>query len=228
MNPIMPNRQQLTPPDAIKLFEFLDSETPATMKWIEKYLSKQGVFLQQGLLQSELINSALAKHFLSKNTPPSDIKLFAKKMGNAWRAKKHRKNKNLVTLSISLNRDVSNQLTQMCKGHNKTDIVTQLITENYCNFLAEQKAIKEKLAEEKRVRQIEAERAKHEQLLKRSTPPIAQLKQQNTSLLAQRDELENGIAKLYDIIFLANEQGKKIDNDMLIEATKLYYNVFNK
>ena len=198
------------------------------MRWIEKYLSKQGVFLRQELLQSEQVKFALANYFLSNNTPPSDIKLFAKKMGNAWRIRKHRENKHLVTLSISLDREVSNHLSNMCRGHTKTEVISCLIRGNYQYYLAAEKAEKEKLAENKRIRKLEQDRAKLDKLLTNSTRQVKQPEQQIDPISPHVDELKNGIAKLYDIIFLANEQGQKIDDVMLLKATKLYYNVFNK
>lgn len=224
----MQDNRPLPPPDIVKLFDFLKSDTPAERKLVEGYLSRKGIALAPNLPNAQSVKFWLANYFLGNRISTSDIKLFAKRMGTAWRAKKHRKNKNLVTLSISLSRDVSNQLTQMCKGHNKTDIVTLLITNNYSNFLTEQKAIKEKLAEEKRVRAIEVERAKHEKLPKSSTQPAEQPEQQNTPSLAQIDELRSGVAKLYEIIFMANEEGQTIDDQKLIEATKLYYSAFSR
>ncbi|WP_412497099.1 hypothetical protein [Shewanella algae] len=215
-------------PDIIKLFDFLKSETITERKLVQDYVSRQGIGLTPNLPSIERIKFELATFFLMTNTTPAAIKLFAKRMGAAWRAKKHRKNKALVTLSISLNRDVSNQLTQMCKGHKKTDIVTYLITGNYPRFLAEQRATQEKLAEEKRVRKVEAEKANLCKLMKSSTQPAAKPEQQITPSLAHLDELRNGIAKLYEIIFTANEQGQIIDDKKLIEATKLYYSAFSK
>ncbi|MGL4936289.1 MAG: hypothetical protein ACRC5E_00320, partial [Shewanella sp.] len=71
--------------------------------------------------------------------------------------RKHRLNKDVTSLSISLDKNVANQLTQMCKGHNKTVIISHLITHNYQFFLASKEAEKEKLAAEKMSLKMEKE-----------------------------------------------------------------------
>ena len=171
----------------------------------------------------------LANAFSQQRRAPSDVRLFARNMRNAWRVRKHRLNKDVTTLSISLDKQVSNQLTQMCKGQNKTEIITRLITNNYPYFLDAQKAEKEKLAEEKQALQMEKERRLRANQLQKHLPIVkTAAEQQVEPMLEVVEDLKKSIAKLYDMIFLANQEKLEIDDAMLIDATKVYYSVFSK
>ncbi|MCE9679189.1 hypothetical protein LZP69_08380 [Shewanella sp. AS1] len=209
-------------PKIIKLFDFLDSETIESIKWITGYLDSKK-YPQPPRTDIESIKYFLANHFLTTGVAYSDISIFAQKMGNAWRVRKHRQDKTVKTLSISLKKDVSDQLTQMCKGHKKTDIITLLITDSYEQFLAEKKAAKNRLPEEKRIKQQE----KSEDWIEKEFM-IPKAPQQPKAKIEQLNELKKGIANLYEIICFAHEQGKGVDDKVLLEATKLYYNAFNK
>lgn len=224
----MSTNEPISPPEFSKLFDFLDSETIAARSWLMRYLKKQGVFLNPDLPNIESVKVELANAFSQQRRAPADVRLFARNMRNAWRVRKHRLNKDVTTLSISLDKQVSNQLTQMCKGHNKTEIITQLITNNYPYFLDAQKAEKEKLAEEKKAMQMEKERKFRANELQKHLLEIPLSERQLESTTLEVDELKVSIAKLYDILFVANELKQKIDDAMLLEATKVYYSVFSK
>ncbi|MFB2754782.1 hypothetical protein ACE02G_14170 [Shewanella xiamenensis] len=224
----MSTNEPISPPEFSKLFDFLDSETIAARSWLMRYLKKQGVFLNPDLPNIESVKVELANAFSQQRRAPADVRLFARNMRNAWRVRKHRLNKDVTTLSISLDKQVSNQLTQMCKGHNKTEIITRLITHNYPYFLDAQKAEKEKLAEEKQALQMEKERRLRANELQKHLLEIPLSERQLESTTLEVDELKVSIAKLYDILFVANELKQKIDDAMLLEATKVYYSVFSK
>lgn len=224
----MSTSEPISPPEFSKLFDFLDSETIAARSWLMRYLKKQGVFLNRDLPNIESVKVELANAFSQQRRAPADVRLFARNMRNAWRVRKHRLNKDVTTLSISLDKQVSNQLTQMCKGHNKTEIITRLITHNYPYFLDAQKAEKEKLAKEKQALQMEKERRLRANELQKHLLEIPLSERQLESTTLEVDELKVSIAKLYDILFVANELKQKIDDAMLLEATKVYYSVFSK
>ena len=224
----MSTNEPISPPEFSKLFDFLDSETIAARSWLMRYLKKQGVFLNPDLPNIESVKVELANAFSQQRRAPADVRLFARNMRNAWRVRKHRLNKDVTTLSISLDKQVSNQLTQMCKGHNKTEIITRLITHNYPYFLDAQKAEKEKLAEEKKAMQMEKERRLRANELQKHLLEIPLSERQLESTTLEVDELKVSIANLYDILFFANDLNQKIDDAMLLEATKVYYSVFSK
>lgn len=224
----MSNNEPISPPEFSKLFDFLDSETIAARSWVSGYLQRQGIFLNPNLPNIERVKVELANHFASQARAPADVRLFARKMRNAWRVRKHRLDKDVTTLSISLSKQVSSQLDQMCKGQNKTEIITQLITNNYPSFLAAQKAEKEKLAEEKRTLRMEKEREKRVNELGKHLPKSSMSELQFESIRVEVDELKHSIAKLYDMLYIANEQKQKIEDAMLLEATKVYYSAFSK
>lgn len=81
----------------------------------------------------------------------AEIKLFAIKLKDAWRIRTYRQKKSVVTLSVSLNKDVSDKLTRMSKNNHKANIVTLLINENYRDFLEKELQVKAMLEEKKRL-----------------------------------------------------------------------------
>jgi len=225
----MSTNEPISPPEFSKLYDFLDSETIAARSWLMRYLKKQGVFLNPDLPNIESVKVELANAFSQQRRAPADVRLFARNMRNAWRVRKHRLNKDVTSLSISLDKNVANQLTQMCKGHNKTVIISHLITHNYQFFLASKEAEKEKLAAEKMSLKMEKERRDRVNSLQKHLPIVrTPAEQQVEPMLEVVEDLKMNIAKLYDMVFLANQEKLKIDDAMLIEATKVYYSVFSK
>lgn len=218
------NHAQLSLPEIINLFAFLDSETPAAQNWMENYLTNKGILIPMKIYGTQNLKLQLANIFLSTKKSSSDIKLFARKMGNAWRVKNHRQNKNIVSLSVSLDRSVTTQLSKMSKGKKKSEVVTQLIENNYHEFLLSNERLKNKNIEAKRIRKIEERNLESHALLNRETSSnSAELSQLLASQKQKNEELREGIAKLYDLIFSANEQDLTIDDQTLAQATKIYY-----
>lgn len=223
----MPNNTSIELPDIIKFFDFLNSDTIEERKQIERYLLRKGMVLQPNLQTVESIKMWLATSWLASGTPVSAIKLFAKTMRDAWRIRAHRNNKQLVTLSISLDKDVSKQLTTMSRGHKKTEIITHLITGNYEKFLEIQQAAKKKKDADKSIAEMNRQNAAFDRMLRIGKKSAAQQPNQ-IEQTHQQEELLSGIAKLYELIFLANEQDKKIDSAILMDATKVYFEAFNR
>ncbi|GAB1061673.1 MAG: hypothetical protein SAqBPW_37910 [Shewanella algae] len=148
-------------------------------------------------------------------------------MGNAWRVMRHRKEKKIGTLSVSMPKAVLNQLDEMCRGQKKAEILTLLINGGYEKFLASKQELKAKKAEKNLIKQMALEHKKLELRLKR--PPTTEKDSQAIQeLQVQNDDLTHCIATLYDLIYLANERDQYIDTQKLIEATKLYYSAFSK
>ncbi|SEA10959.1 hypothetical protein SAMN04488051_101691 [Alkalimonas amylolytica] len=207
-----------------KLFDFLDSDTPATQQWVHDYLVKQGLPVNTGIqlgynVQVDTYNTVI--HYFQD---PAVVRIVANKMRNAWRVRKHRKQKGLVTLSISLDKDVSDQLSRMCKGEKKSEVITMLINDNYRLFLENKKEMQRQKEADKRARMLQC---KNEKLKKLILNPSAEASKHDCQSNLE-NQLKDGISKLYDIIYSANEQNTVIDHQLLLLATKIYYEVFSK
>lgn len=224
----MPMSNQLSPPDIIKLFDFLDSETPAAVQWAREYLTNKGVWLPPEVQSTGNIKVFLATNIPSLSKSKSELKAIARTMSSAWRVRKHRQNKNIGTLSLSLDKAVLAQLNKMCHGQKKAEIISLLIYGGYEEFLKYKTADKAKLEEQKRIREMAQERKKFDKLLKKNQTQAVEELETIKALQTQNDQLKRDLATLYDLIFSANEQGSTIDDQNLLQATKLYYNAFNK
>ncbi|MDR6963303.1 hypothetical protein [Shewanella putrefaciens] len=224
----MLNNEPMSYPDIIKLFNFLDSETIAAKDWIKLYSAKQGVFLELNPANIESVKVNLVQIFTSQGRTQADIELFARKMGNAWRMKKHRKSKGVVSLSISLDKTIAAKLAQMCSEQTQAEVITQLVTGNYEEFLTQKNELKAKLAEEKIILKAKQVSAKFEKMENKLAISAQQPTSPSDNEPAQTEELRNGIASLFDLIFTAHEQGSKIDEQLLLKATKIYYGAFAK
>ena len=206
----------------IKLFDFLDSETLEARYWVKSYLTKQGMLApSEALLSVEsyvfnLVNSQIQNF--------SEIEKLARKMRNAWRVRRHRQNEHVRTLSVGLERSVSAKLAQMSKGTTQADVITLLIEGNYPAFLTMKNEQKVKAAEAKRILQMKRDNDRHQRLLSKFLANATEIDNQPDL----KDDLREGLANLYNIIFLANEQGRAIDDQTLLQATKIYYAVFAK
>ncbi|MCS6178908.1 hypothetical protein [Shewanella baltica] len=224
----MLNNEPMSYPDFIKLFNFLDSETIAAMDWIKLYSAKQGVFLELNPANIESVKVNLVQILTSQGRTQADIELFARKMGNAWRMKKHRQSKGVVSLSVSLDKTIAAKLAQMCSGQTQAEVITQLVTGNYEEFLTQKNELKAKLAEEKIILKAKQASAKFEKMENKLAISAQQPTSPSDNEPAQTEELRNGIASLFDLIFTAHEQGSKIDEQLLLKATKIYYGAFAK
>ncbi|MGL4579681.1 MAG: hypothetical protein ACRCVP_12400 [Shewanella xiamenensis] len=212
----------ITPPDFFKLFDFLISETETERIWMTNYISKKGIPTPDVFTSTDDLKVDLLRFFTQNATGAANIRLTAAEMRNAWRVRKHRQSKGVVSLSISLDKTIAAKLAQMCKNQTQAEVVTQLITGNY----EELNKLKAKLAEEKIIMKARQVSAKFEKMENNLTISAQQLTPPSDNDLAQTEELRNGIASLYDLIFTTHEQGGKVDDKLLLQATKIYYDTF--
>lgn len=225
----MPTHKPFSTLEAMKLFDFFDSATPTTTNWIFDYLIKQGIPSSTPITGSQSHKQWLAELLISLGQTEDKIRLFANKMRNAWRVRNYRQKNNIVSLSVSLDRSVTTQLSQMSKGKKKADVVTQLIEDNYREFLLSNERIKTKKNEAKEIRKMAQNNLEAKSLLNMNTPcDAANFSQLLASQKQKNEELREGMAKLYDIIFLAHGQNQKVDDQLLLQATKIYYRAFDK
>lgn len=219
----MHNLQPLSVPELVKLFEFLDSDTPTAVNWVYRYLTKQGINTTDSAIQlpvKQLVLELVAQQIRD----PGQIKLFAKKMGNAWRIRKHRQKKNVVSLSVSIDKSVADHLSMMSKGRKKADVVSMLIQNNFQAFLVEENLRKAKRAEGTRILKMQREQVLSEKPHNKPSSEITQV----VSQANQVKECRESMAHLYEIILYAHDKGEAIDMQTLIQATKIYYAAFNK
>lgn len=212
--------QNATPtPELVNLFDFIDSDTPSTVTWVINYLVKKRFLSVPQIHPHQAVSTQVANFVIG--TYPGDIKEFARKMSNTYRVRKHRSNSDAKTLSVRLDKVTSSQLAQMSKGRKKSDVVTLLIQNNYQGFLAGEKERRTQLAEAKKQKEFQ----KQQKQLSKSMSVQLQANSQNE---CKTEEFRDGIAALYDIIFKANENGEKINDESLLLATKIYYAAFAK
>lgn len=214
----------ITPPDFFKLFDFLISETETERIWMTNYISKKGIPTPDVFTSTDDLKVHLLRFFTQNATGAANIRLIAAEMRNAWRVRKHRQSKGVVSLSISLDKTIAAKLAQMCKNQTQAEVVTQLITGNY----EELNKLKAKLAEEKIIMKARQVSAKFEKMENNLTISAQQLTPPSDNDLAQTEELRNGIACLYDLIFTTHEQSGKVDDKLLLQATKIYYDTFSR
>lgn len=206
-------------PELVNLFDFLDSDTPSTVTWVINYLIKKRFVSLPQIHPHQAVSTQVANFVIG--TYSGDIKEFARKMSNTYRVRKHRSNSDAKILSVRLDKITSSQLAQMSKGRKKSEVVTQLIKNNYQGFLASEKERRAQLAEAKKQKELQ----KQQTQLSKSINVQLQVNSQNECIT---EEFRDGIAALYDIIFKANENGEKISNQSLLLATKIYYAAFAK
>lgn len=219
---------QLSPPEILKRFDFLNIETPAAREWARRYLLKQKkIQIPEHSPHMDSIKFELLNHIRAHHLSDSDIKNLSRTMGNAWRVMLHRKAKDIGTLSVSMPKAVLRELDEMCRWQKKAEILTLLINGGYEQFLESKKTSKAKKAEEKQPSLIPFDLKIYEHQLK-SLLGKADDTEEFRKLQAQNEDLKNSIATLYDLIYSANERGQSIDDSFLIEATKVYYSAFSK
>lgn len=238
----MENNYQLSPPEILKRFDFLNGEEPPERKWVECYLNHKHIPVPRNPPNMQSLKFALLQHIQTNALSNSEIKNLAQAMSSAWRVRKSRLKKNAGTLSLTLDNSVLKRFKQMCNGEKKAEILTLLINGGYEEFLASEQALKFKKEEESRIKQelkfkIKEEESQIKQmaiadkkldLLLKKPPTAVKDSQAIQELQAKNDDLKQRIATLYDLIYSANERGKPIDDALLIEATKVYYSAFLK
>lgn len=196
---------------ATELFEFITIKSTFNLVWEIAYLKRNEISFHS----SEAIVNAnnfiiwLGHELVRQGYDLSKAKELARKMRNAWRVKNHRKNNGTVSLSISLERSVSEQLTQMCKGEKKAEIISKLINGNYQSYLAQKHELEKQKAEQRNILKMQKEYIKFNQIVKPHRrcslqSPCALLTEQ----LNQKKELADGISKLHNLVNEQNEQNE--------------------
>lgn len=201
----------ITPPELIKLFDFLDSETPATREWVTDYFIKQG--LHFNLTATPYATLSMQVSQFSAATYQGDIKVFAKKMRNAWGVKKFRERKDIVTLSVILDKETADRLALMSKGSTKAEILAILIHDNYQVFLESKREQKAKLVDEKKQRQLTQENAKHKKKIQDTPKSSIEGFKQSIVVKEMREQIAGITAMLKAI-------GEKVDRFEQPKATK--------
>lgn len=228
MNKNLMNNKSLSDSEIIKLFEFLDSETPAALEWTMRYLLRRVTLIPAPIDNMQAIKTVLAKSLVHSNFSTSDINNFARTMNNAWRVRKHRQKKDVGTLSLNLNKIILTQLNEMCHEQKKTEVISMLISGGYSEFLEKKQALKFKLAEERRILKMANDKIKAEKFFKKKLSPAVDESETIKMLKVQNKKLKNDLATLYDLLFSANEHGNPIDDKCLLQATKIYHTATSK
>lgn len=209
--------------DLLEIFAFIDSDTLADGDWLRKHLAKQ--CLNFGLPQIHLgyrtassLKAQLIQAILSTSKPIelADLKVMSVRIRNAWRVKKHRKSKRLVNLSIGLQPEVAAQLTRMCVGHKKNEIVTKLIQENYKGFLEDQKEIELKKLQAKKIREKQKFDIGFQKLVVKPT----EIHFANT--LKRINERKDLAKKIIDLVEAADTPEARVLEELLKLAKELY------
>ncbi|MCH7423958.1 hypothetical protein [Shewanella sp. MM_2022_3] len=214
-------------PDVIaNLFDFLDSETITERQWMTNYLHKKAIptphlFSSIGGLKCHLVD-----FFIEHHTDLATIKLLAGAMRNAWRVRKHRQINGKTSLSISLDKATAVKFSQMCSKQTQAEVVTQLITGDYVEFSKHKNDLEARLKQERLALKAAQVALKFEKMQSKLTTSI---KEPNATVDNKLiEELQNGIATLYDLIVTTHDQSGKVDDKLLLQATKIYNDTFSR
>lgn len=131
-------------------FSFLNSLTPDDLDWVRDYFAKQGMPTTGIPFSDNVVNEVLRRARLNLITQ-ENLKAFARKMQNAWRVRMHRKHSKAMSLTISLESEVMNKLSEMSHGQTKTEIISKLIEGSYPDFLNMKREIEQKKADAKEI-----------------------------------------------------------------------------
>ncbi len=137
----------------LKLFYFLQSETPAEIKWVKAYLFKHSYVLSDRDLSLSQIKEHIFQDYLTNFSfrELDTISTLSKKMYKAYKARTYRKKMGAnKMLNVSISHYHIKKLHEMatCRRKTKIQIVEYLIDDNY-KFLERQKE-KELAAKKKR------------------------------------------------------------------------------
>ena len=207
-----------------ELFRFINNETPTARSWLVNYLSKKGIPVTIEFPDEHTVAFFLENQLNRHGFNYEGKKALAREMANAWRGYRHRKNKNVVSITVGLDKQVVTKLAQMSRGLTQAQIITKLINHDYIAFVAMQNERKLKETHAKLAAQSDRDRKLVEKML--SKPQVAT--NQLNGRTSDRADLEEAIAKLYDMLFYANNQYRTIDNETFLQATRVYYSVFSK
>ncbi|MGI2164537.1 hypothetical protein ACRN9L_00880 [Shewanella oncorhynchi] len=196
---------------ATELFEFIAVNSTFNLVWEIAYLKRNEIRFNspETTVNANDFIIWLGQELVRQGYSLSKAKELARKMRNAWRVKNCRKNNETVSLSISIERSVSERLTQMCKGEKKAEIISKLINGNYQSYLAEKRELAKQKAEQKERLMMQKENHKFKRIM---TPSRACSSQSPCEELAKQlnlnKELTDGISKLHELKNKKNEQSK--------------------
>lgn len=178
-----------------ELFRFINNETPAVRSWLVNYLNKKGIPVTIEF-PDEYTVAYFLEHQLNRHGFNYERKkALARDMANAWRGYRHRKNKNVVSLTVRLDKSVFTKLSEMSKGFTQAEIITRLVEGNYQTFLAMKHEQEQKKAEAK---EIDKKRKELNQLKKMISKPMAESSLINKQVRVAND-LKDIISMLDDI-----------------------------
>ena len=196
---------------ATELFEFIALKSTFNLVWEIAYLKRNEIRFNSTETTVNVNNFiiSLGQKLVRQGYSLSKAKELARKMRNAWRVKNCRKNNETVSLSISIERSVSEQLTQMCKGEKKAEIISKLINDNYQSYLAEKRELAKQKAEQKERLMMQKENHKFKRIMtpSRACSPLSPCEELAKQLNLNK-ELADGISKLHELTNKKNEQSK--------------------
>lgn len=208
----------------IELFRFINSETPTVRSWLVNYLIKKGIPVTVEFPDEYTVAFFLERQLNQHSFNYEGKKALARDMANAWRGYRHRKNKNVVSITVGLDKSVVAKLSQMSKGSTQAQIITKLINHDYVAYAALENERKLQETRAKLAALADKDRRLQEKMQSKPQVEPTQLNGRTSG----RADLEEVIAKLYDMLFSANEQNQTIDDKTLLQATKIYYAAFEK
>ncbi len=116
--------------DVIKLFSFLNSETPDSIKWIREHLYKKGFYIPSEYIDTNTIVRSLADQMVQRGYTLESTTVIAKTMGGTWRTKKCRKNsKGKVSFTVTIDSATFNKLEKISKNSKKSEFISEMIQE---------------------------------------------------------------------------------------------------
>lgn len=114
--------------DVIKLFSFLNSQTPDSIKWIRDYLYKKGFYIPYEYIDTNTIVRSLADQMVQRGYTLESTTVIAKTMRGAWRTKKCRKNsKGKVSFTVTIDSATFNKLEKISKSSKKSELISEMI-----------------------------------------------------------------------------------------------------
>lgn len=182
-----------------ELFRFINNETPTARSWLVNYLNKKGIPVTIEFPDEHTVAFFLENQLNRHGFNYESKKVLARDMANAWRGYRHRKNKNVLSLTVGLDKSVFTKLSAMSKGSTKAEIITRLIEGNYQIFLAEKREQERIRADEK----ASAERLKNTNLIKRMMGQT----QTEFSLIAKQ---VNAAKDLKDVMLMIEEIAREL------------------
>jgi hypothetical protein len=190
--------------------------------WAANYLNKHRVELPDYFFNQEFPTPSLpiqlAQQFQKQNLDLNAVRDLKRAMGVAFRVGKHRKDKGLVNFSVSLEKTVYKQLSEMSGKNKRNKVITALIQQNFQSLLIQEQHTKIRVEEEKNKKAL----ATLQNQLKQLNLASAFKALQSASQTVPTDSLINGITQLYEIIQSSHKTGAAIDALAFLKATEIY------